>query len=277
MFPHVLKPGCRRRARRVAARWEGESPAANRRFWQVFIDRRRHPPSTTVSVLQYNAAWKLVLAGALKGGGRRSGESSMRSSPPMGRTRARRWNCCRGAWGAGFNTVEGWISGGGEGSPLAAALANHLASRVRTRAARRFGLGGLGPEEITRTDQESDAHQTKGAQGLKDPAMNRRHMRRNEIGAGGLPPGLRRRSRDRVACVALTSAPISFRRMCRLFIAGLLDLAHPLSDVRHFLGRRVFPLAPSRQVQNALAARVRTREARWFAKAAASGCLRHHR
>jgi len=38
--------------------------------------------------------------------------------------------------------------------------------------------------------------------------------------------------------------------MCRLFIAGFLDLAHPLPDVPHFLGRRVFPLAPGRQVQN---------------------------
>jgi hypothetical protein len=38
--------------------------------------------------------------------------------------------------------------------------------------------------------------------------------------------------------------------MSRLFIAGFLNLAHSLPDAHHFLGRRVLPLAPSRQVQN---------------------------
>jgi hypothetical protein len=80
MFPHVLKLDVG-----VPVEWlrrEGESPAANRRFCRclsIGVDVRRD----NCSVLQYNAEWKLVLAGALKGGGPRSGESSMRSSPPM--------------------------------------------------------------------------------------------------------------------------------------------------------------------------------------------------
>jgi len=147
-------------------RWEGESPAANRRFCRcssIGVDIHRD----NCSVLQYNAAWKLVLAGALKGGGRRSGESSMRSSPPMGGLARRRWNCCRRRMGAGFNTVEGWISGGGEGSRSPPPWQTILLLEYELGLRERFGLGGLGPEEI-HDDQESDAHQTKGAQGLKD-------------------------------------------------------------------------------------------------------------